>query len=31
MFDASLEDILWDIDANTLIRNAPFRVYEIPE
>ena len=30
MFDASLEDILWDIDTNTDIRIAQFRVYEIP-
>ena len=30
MFDASFEDILWDIDTNTDFRIAQFRVYEIP-
>jgi len=31
MFDASLEDIIWQIDTNQDFRIAQFRVYEIPE
>jgi hypothetical protein len=31
MFDASLEDIMWSIETNTLFRLAQFRVYTHPE
>src|SRR5262245_4042395 len=31
VFDASLEDIMWSIETNTLFRIAQFRVYTHPE
>lgn len=30
MFDASMEDIIWQIETNTNFRIAQFRVYEVP-
>lgn len=31
IFDASLEDLMWEMDTNSDFRIAQFRVYEIPE